>query len=79
MKEGIYQPLFRGRGTAQYWNPITTRAHPMAQLSSSTKKHVVLAIVMACSFLPRYGSVTGAATLTLQRESKYTAINLMAL
>ena len=32
------------------------------------KKHAVLAIVIACSFLPDYGSVTGAATLTLQAE-----------
>lgn len=32
------------------------------------KKHAVLAIVIVCSFLPDYGSVTGAATLTLQAE-----------
>jgi hypothetical protein len=32
------------------------------------KKNAVLAIVIACSFLPDYGSVTGAATLTLQAE-----------
>jgi hypothetical protein len=33
---------------------------------SSRKKHAMLAIVVACSFLPDYGSVTGAATLTPQ-------------
>lgn len=35
---------------------------------SSNKKHVVLFIIVACSFLPDYGSVTGAATLTLQAK-----------
>ncbi|KAJ5934038.1 hypothetical protein N7466_003585 [Penicillium verhagenii] len=34
----------------------------------SSRKHAVLAVVIACSFLPDYGSVTGAATLTLQAE-----------
>ncbi|KAJ5756898.1 uncharacterized protein N7511_007080 [Penicillium nucicola] len=33
---------------------------------SSRNRHIVLAIVVACSFLPDYGSVTGAATLTPQ-------------
>ena len=32
------------------------------------KKNLVLAVLVACSFLPDYGSVTGAATLTLQAE-----------
>lgn len=32
------------------------------------KKHAVLAVVIACSFLPDYGSVTGAATLAQQAE-----------
>lgn len=35
---------------------------------NSIRKHVVLAIVVACSFLPDYGSVTGAVTLELQGE-----------
>ncbi|KAL8928415.1 MAG: hypothetical protein Q9172_000901 [Xanthocarpia lactea] len=33
---------------------------------SQTRKHVVLAIVCACTFLPDYGSVTGAITLIPQ-------------
>ncbi|KAL8785942.1 MAG: hypothetical protein Q9213_003091 [Squamulea squamosa] len=33
---------------------------------SQTKKHIVLAIVCACTFLPDYGSVTGAITLISQ-------------
>lgn len=33
---------------------------------SMTKKHVVLAVVIGCSFLPDYGSVMGAATLQAQ-------------
>jgi hypothetical protein len=32
------------------------------------KKHTVLAVVIVCSFLPDYGSVTGAATLILQAK-----------
>lgn len=35
---------------------------------TSTKKHALLAIVVACSFLPDYGSVTGAATLAPQAK-----------
>ena len=35
---------------------------------SPMKKHVLLAVVVVCSFLPDYGSVAGAATLTLQAE-----------
>lgn len=35
---------------------------------SFKKKHAMLAIVVACSFLPDYGSVTGAATLAPQAE-----------
>ncbi|KAL8849462.1 MAG: hypothetical protein Q9221_005544 [Calogaya cf. arnoldii] len=33
---------------------------------SQAKKHIVLAIVIACTFLPDYGSVTGAITLIPQ-------------
>lgn len=33
---------------------------------SQTKKHIILAVVCACTFLPDYGSVTGAITLTPQ-------------
>ncbi len=33
---------------------------------NKTKKHVVLAVVIGCSFLPDYGSVMGAATLQAQ-------------
>ncbi len=33
---------------------------------SKTRKHVVLAMVCACTFLPDYGSVTGAITLIPQ-------------
>ena len=33
---------------------------------SQTKKNIVLAIVCACTFLPDYGSVTGAITLQPQ-------------
>ena len=32
------------------------------------KKHVGLAVVIACSFLPDYGSVTGAVTLVPQAK-----------
>jgi hypothetical protein len=32
----------------------------------SFTKHAVLGVVIACSFLPDYGSVTGAVTLHLQ-------------
>ncbi|KAF9887170.1 hypothetical protein FE257_010424 [Aspergillus nanangensis] len=35
---------------------------------SNSKKGAVLAVVIACSFLPDYGSVTGAATLGLQAK-----------
>ena len=35
---------------------------------SPMKKHVLLAVVVVCSFLPDYGSVTDAATLALQAE-----------
>lgn len=35
---------------------------------SFKKRHTMLAIVVACSFLPDYGSVTGAATLAPQAE-----------
>ena len=34
----------------------------------SAKKNLILGVVIACSFLPDYGSVTGAATLTAQAE-----------
>lgn len=34
----------------------------------SIQKHIVLATVVACSFLPDYGSVTGAVTLTPQAQ-----------
>lgn len=33
---------------------------------SQTKKHILLAVVCACTFLPDYGSVTGAITLIPQ-------------
>jgi hypothetical protein len=32
----------------------------------SAKKNLILGVVIACSFLPDYGSVTGAATLVAQ-------------
>ena len=35
---------------------------------SQTKKHVILAVVIACTFLPDYGSVTGAVTLIPQAK-----------
>ena len=35
---------------------------------SAFKKNAVLGVVIACSFLPDYGSVTGAVTLTLQSK-----------
>ena len=35
---------------------------------SPARKLVVLAVVVACSFLPDYGSVTGAATLAAQAK-----------
>ncbi|KAJ6024477.1 hypothetical protein N7540_005274 [Penicillium herquei] len=44
---------------------------------SFNKKHAVLAIVIACSFLPDYGSVTGAATLTLQAEEYEISPNVV--
>ncbi|OAQ65542.2 major facilitator superfamily protein [Pochonia chlamydosporia 170] len=34
----------------------------------SAKKNLILGVVIACSFLPDYGSVTGAATLAAQAE-----------
>lgn len=33
---------------------------------SQAQKHIVLAVVIACTFLPDYGSVTGAITLIPQ-------------
>lgn len=35
---------------------------------SQTKKNIVLAVVCACTFLPDYGSVTGAVTLIPQAK-----------
>ena len=35
---------------------------------SQTKKNIVLAVVSACTFLPDYGSVTGAVTLIPQAK-----------
>lgn len=34
----------------------------------SVKKNIILGVIVACSFLPDYGSVTGAATLAAQAE-----------
>lgn len=34
----------------------------------SAKKNLIMGVVIACSFLPDYGSVTGAATLAAQAE-----------
>ena len=43
--------------------------HPDDPLNwSQTKKHVLLAILCACTFLPDYGSVTGAVTLIPQAK-----------
>ena len=35
---------------------------------SKSRKHVILALVCACTFLPDYGSVTGAITLIPQAK-----------